>query len=124
MSEETLISKCSPTMAGLKTGNLFSYRFKDRRELNESIRRFNRYLVPKGVRLLPMNVRDGRALLYMYRPDRRPNVVNVSAHGRFMEMSAPRSGHFVFIINVRAATTARILSTSPSNGWLSVHDMM
>lgn len=70
MSEEILVNLCSPTMAGLKTGSLFSCAEKSRAELNSSLRRFNSSLVPKGVRLLPLRYENGRALVYMYRPDR------------------------------------------------------
>ena len=70
MSEETVILHCSPTMAGLKTGNLFACPVRDRRALDESVREMNRRLVPRGLRLLPVYCSEHRALLYMYRPRR------------------------------------------------------
>lgn len=48
MSEDLVISQCSPTMAGLKTGNLFTCPMEDKKTLNESIRRMNMKLVPRG----------------------------------------------------------------------------
>lgn len=70
MSEETIVEHCSPTLAGLKTGNLFSCSFPCRRALTEDLRRFNRIFVPRGVRIIPLRYSSGRALLYLYRPDR------------------------------------------------------
>lgn len=48
MSEDLVISQCSPTMAGLKTGNLFTCPMEDKKTLNESIRRMNMKLVRAG----------------------------------------------------------------------------
>lgn len=70
MSEKTVIENCSPTMAGLKTGSLFSCSFKSKKELLESIRRLNIRLVPRGVRMIPVKFAEGRALIYMYRPQK------------------------------------------------------
>ena len=70
MSEELIVSHCSPTMAGLKTGNLFACPVKDREELKASLRRMNLRLVPRGVRMIPVRYSDNKALIYMYRPDK------------------------------------------------------
>ncbi len=68
MSEETVIRHCSPTLAGLKTGNLFSCAYEDRGEMREAVCSWNRRLRSKGVRVLPLRYRDGSALIYLYRP--------------------------------------------------------
>jgi len=57
-------------MAGLKTGNLFSYKYDDKNELNKSVRNFNIKYSSKGVRLIPLKAENGHALMYMYRPKR------------------------------------------------------
>ena len=49
MSDEVVIRHCSPTLAGLKTGSLFSYRYDSEDELRRDIRAMNRVLVPKGL---------------------------------------------------------------------------
>lgn len=54
MSEELIVSQCSPTMAGLKTGSLFTCPAEDQKTLFENLRRLNKQLVPKGVRILPV----------------------------------------------------------------------
>ena len=68
MSEKTLIQYCAPTLAGLKTGNLFSCAFASQEELQNDLRAFNRRLSRKGLRLLPMQYKGNRALIYVYRP--------------------------------------------------------
>ena len=68
MSEDLLIRHCSPTLAGIKTGNLFSCVCPCRKELTRSVSRLNRKLVPRGIRILPLRVCQGRALIYVYRP--------------------------------------------------------
>lgn len=70
MSEEIFIRHCSPTLAGIKTANLFSCHFKDEKELRESIRRLNAVLVKKGVRVAPLKLHEGCALIYAYRPSK------------------------------------------------------
>ena len=76
MSEDLLIRHCSPTLAGIKTGNLFSCACPSRRDLTKDLCRLNKKLVPKGIRVLPLRVRKGRALIYAY----RPNAINGPEH--------------------------------------------
>ena len=68
MSDETLIRCCAPTLAGIKTGNLFPYYYTDRETLREEIRAMNRLLVPKGMCLLLLRCTEKSALLYLFRP--------------------------------------------------------
>ncbi len=68
MPEELIVRHCSPTLAGLKTGSLFSCRCESRQELTRQIRALNHKLVPKGVRVVPMRFWNGRALIYVFRP--------------------------------------------------------
>ena len=68
MSEESIIRHCSPTLAGLKTGNLFSYHYPDRDSMSQAIREWNRKLRGKGIRVIPLRYSEGNALIYMYRP--------------------------------------------------------
>ena len=70
MSEELLIRHCSPTLAGMKTGSLFAGEFCDEEKLRECMRCWNRMLTRKGVRAVPLQFKDGRALIYVYRPER------------------------------------------------------
>ena len=67
MSDELLIKCGSPTLAGLKTGNMFSYAYESREEVNRDLRRLNRILVPRGLRVLPLRYNEKTVLLYLYR---------------------------------------------------------
>ena len=69
MSDELLVSQCAPTLAGLKTANMFSAEYESREEVTAQLRRLNAVLVPKGLRILPMRYMQSRVLLYLYRPD-------------------------------------------------------
>ena len=68
MSEENFIRQCAPTLAGIKTGTIFPVPVETMSQLTADIRELNRILVPKGLRLLTLRVRDNTALLYLYRP--------------------------------------------------------
>lgn len=70
MSEEIVVKCCAPTLAGIKTGSLFSCPYRLRGELDGSIRKLNRALCSKGLRVLPLRYSENKALIYMYRPDR------------------------------------------------------
>ena len=69
MSTELLIRCCAPTLAGLKTGSLFACPYERRETLLGELRRLNRLLAPRGLRILPMRFGTDRALLYLFRPE-------------------------------------------------------
>ena len=70
MPEEMVIRHCAPTLAGIKTGSLFSCPYDSEAQLREDVRAMNRLLVPKGLRVLALRYHKGLALIYLYRPDR------------------------------------------------------
>lgn len=70
MSEAQVIRQCAPTLAGLKTGNLFAVPCGERAEILAAARRLNQVLGPKGLRILPVQFRRGKALIYVFRPSR------------------------------------------------------
>ena len=70
MTEDYIVRNCAPTLAGLKTGNLFTCPCQDRDTLLASVRQLNRRLSAKGLRLLPLRFSDSKALLYLFRPAR------------------------------------------------------
>ena len=70
MLEELLVWYCAPTLAGLKTGSLFSCPFRDEGALHGRLTSLNRSLRGKGLAVIPLRYRDGRALLYVYRRTR------------------------------------------------------
>ena len=69
MSDEIVVSQCAPTLAGLKTANMFSAEYKSREEVTAWLRSLNAILVPRGLRIVPMRYMQSRVLLYLYRPE-------------------------------------------------------
>ena len=65
MSEELLIAHCSPTMAGLKTGSLFTCPMQSRAEILARARSLNRRFARRGMRVLPLKFYADRALIYI-----------------------------------------------------------
>lgn len=70
MSDDILVRYCSPTIAGLKTGSMFSYCFKNDTDKKETVRRLNQSLGKKGLRVIPLKQTNNRTLLYVYRPSK------------------------------------------------------
>lgn len=68
MLEEQLIRHCAPTLAGIKTGNMFLVSYQDENEMRFDIRSWNRRLSGKGLRILPLRFNAEKALIYVYRP--------------------------------------------------------
>ena len=68
ISKELLVRHCSPTLAGLKTGNIFTCAIGNKKELHGALRRINGTLGPKGLRILPLRYSDKNVVLYLYRP--------------------------------------------------------
>lgn len=68
MSEEIIIKHCSPTLAGIKTANAFTYKYENFEQLQQSIRNFNRILSVKGIRVIPLHYKNKSVLIYVYRP--------------------------------------------------------
>ena len=68
MSEDLFVQCCAPTLAGIKTGSLFTFAYESRQAMLEDVRSLNRTLAPHGLRILPLRFSKGRALLYLFRP--------------------------------------------------------
>ena len=93
MSEDLIVRHCAPTLAGLKTGNMFSATVTTEAQLNSEVRRLNQILGVKGLRVTVLRIacyagcadqcskgHSGgciRALLYIYRPGRLQNDLNM-----------------------------------------------
>jgi hypothetical protein len=69
MSADQIVRFCAPTLAGLKTGSLFTVHASSDHELRSDIASFNRRFSAKGIRIIPVKVCDGYSLIYLYRPD-------------------------------------------------------
>ena len=68
MSEGFIIEQAAPTLAGIKTGNLFTCPYDSKETVIEQVKEINRHLVPKGLCLIPLRYSEKRVLLYLYRP--------------------------------------------------------
>ena len=67
MSEDLLVKHCSPTLAGLKTGNLFNCSCSSEKEAINFVNTYNKILSKKGIKLILLNYSNNRALLYLYK---------------------------------------------------------
>jgi len=76
MLQDALIKHCSPTLAGIKTGNLFSLKTNGTGIITE-ISRLNRLLTGKGMRLIPLKRNPHSMLIYLYRPERLKADLNL-----------------------------------------------
>ena len=68
LSEDVIVRLGAPTLAGIKTGSLFTCDYSSKADVEESVRRLNRSLSPKGLCLLPLRFSAKRVLLYLFRP--------------------------------------------------------
>ncbi len=70
MLEKFLILHCSPTLAGIKTGNLFHFWFASAGEFKIELQETNKKLNGKGIFLEVLRIQNSRALILAYRPER------------------------------------------------------
>lgn len=73
MSEEYIIRHCAPTLAGIKTGSLFTCAYSSKKELLDAVRLFNKRFRNKGLRILPLRFSEAKALIYLFRPKKLSN---------------------------------------------------
>lgn len=71
-----VIRHCAPTLASLKTGSLFSWPCETEEQVLHGVRELNRRLGCKGLRVLPLRRRDGKWLVYVYRPRKLARDLN------------------------------------------------
>lgn len=66
-SEELIVKMCSPTLMGLKTGSMFSAKYRSAAKVKAELRRLNETLKPKGLLIMPLRFTENRVLLYVCR---------------------------------------------------------
>ncbi len=75
MPDAYIVRHCSPTLAGLKTGNMFTV--KQGKETTVSdLRSVNRRITKYGLRMIPLRRNGEDVLLYLYRPERLKKDLN------------------------------------------------
>ena len=67
MTETAIIKHCSPTLAGMKTGSMFTCPYQNKKDMCQTMRYWNSLLKEKGIRVIPLKYKDGTALIYFYR---------------------------------------------------------
>ena len=62
-----MVEYCAPTLASLKTANLFNCKYEKETELLESITYWNKQMSKKGIRIIVLRKKDQKALIYVCR---------------------------------------------------------
>ncbi len=70
MPDSILVENCSPTLAGIKTGNIFTIDRSLISDIKEEMRFLNKLFAGKGLRAIPLKVSEKNVLIYLYRPDK------------------------------------------------------
>lgn len=70
MSDDIIAKYCSPTIIGIKTGNMFTYCFENDNDRKSNIRRLNKELNCKGLKVVTLKQTDNKSLIYIFRPSR------------------------------------------------------
>lgn len=84
MFENYLIEHCSPTLASLKTANMFSVRYEHLSAVRDAIDMYNGFFSEKEVRLLLLKAEKGLALIYVYRRSRLQADLNAPGAAEFL----------------------------------------
>ncbi len=84
MSEEHIIRNCAPTLAGIKTANLFTCPITSPQMLQKELCSMNRRLQHKGLRILPLRVSEHSALIYAYRPKKLSQDLKNTEAGKLL----------------------------------------
>ena len=69
VSDHTIARNCAPTLAGIKTGSMFTVAYEDRKTLAEELSALNVRLASWGIRAVLLRYLKKRALIYLFRPD-------------------------------------------------------
>lgn len=88
-----MVRQCAPTLAGIKTGSLFTCPYENRETMLAEVRDLNRRLTAKGLWLLPLRCSPKRVLLYLYRPTLlRRDLADSRAAGLLRQAGYPEGG--------------------------------
>lgn len=82
--ERNLIEYCSPALASIKTGNIFTFSYENDKNLNDLITDWNLTLKSKGISITVLRKSNNKALLYVYRKDKLKKDFQKSGVARFL----------------------------------------
>lgn len=69
MPASEIVEYCAPTLAGIKTGSLFSIKNNDKRYVVKRLRKLNHLMRQYGLRIIPLKYAKDYTLIYVYRPE-------------------------------------------------------
>lgn len=85
MIEKYLVKNCSPTLASIKTANLFSINHLGEENLKKQIEEWNHKLCDKGVSLILLRNRNNIALVYVCRKSRLREDLSKAGVAEFLK---------------------------------------
>lgn len=85
MLEKYLIEHCSPTLASIKTANLFSMVTSEIEDLKRHIKNWNDKFREKGVEMILLKEEGERALIYLCRKNQLQKDLNKDGVSEFMK---------------------------------------
>lgn len=85
MPSDIILRHCSPTLAGIKIGNIFTYSFASLTALAKEIAIWNQRLNKKGVYFCCLRIRNKRALIYVFRMKQLIQRLNKANVAMFLE---------------------------------------
>ncbi len=99
MNGSIIIEHCSPTLAGLKVGNIFSYRCTNRYELADFLNYWNNELNDKGIFVTPLNKNGDRVNIYIYRKNKLKEILADDEVVEFLSEYGYKSNDIDYVIN-------------------------
>jgi len=82
--ERLLIEQCAPTLAGMKTGSLFTYQADGQEATQRNIEKWNRKLWPRGIHIVLLRRCEKRFLIYVYREKKMEACLGDSLSSAFL----------------------------------------
>lgn len=76
MLEADIIAHCAPTLAGIKTANMFTYISENKENVFQEVAQINAKLNTKGVYVEILRRNEKRTLLYVYRKNKLEKDLN------------------------------------------------
>lgn len=97
--EKMLIKHCSATLASIKMANLFNICFTNVQELEEQINYWNHCMYKKGIKLFVLRIKDGKALIYVYRKSNLERCLQNPSIQNFLKKYGYENGGTEVVLN-------------------------
>ena len=114
MSEDLIIKHCSPTLAGIKTANLFNCPYSSRLECECDVRKLNKMFCKKGIKVLPLKFSNGKALIYIFRPSKLAVDLSDEYACKLLESQGYHSHEGSFATDLKTQPSSRTKSDCSS----------